>query len=462
MAATVAPAPVGIAGRCYPAIGSDIPTGSAIRSRGRCYPAIGSDIPTGSAIRSRGRCYPAIGSDIPTGAAIRGRGGGASAIRPRAAWRIACEARVVGIVRDQRHAGVGLLAQRHRQRDRGEQRYVELLGERAAAARAEDLEALAGRRDEGGHVLDHSRDLERELGRHLGGASRDPLRRGLRRRHDHERRLRQKLGQRHRDVAGSRREVDQQEVELPPGDVLEELLERLVQHRPAPDDRGVLLDEEADRHHADAAGRKRDDLAFRRDRGALGAEAQHPRDRVAPHVGVEHADAAALGAQRRREVGGQRRLPDAALSGSDADDVLHRGHRARRQLADPELRAQRGLLGVVEDVEVDAHRAHALERHHGVVHRALEVPADRAAGGRQRHGDGDVAVGPASIRRTMSSSTIERCSSGSMTARSASRISSVVGIAVFSQTVPGGPHAPRIQPPMSSTWRSRSQKPSER
>ena len=53
--------------------------------------------------------------------------------------------RVVGVGDDERHAGVGLLAQRHRERHLAEQRHVELVGEQLAAALAEDREALAGR-----------------------------------------------------------------------------------------------------------------------------------------------------------------------------------------------------------------------------------------------------------------------------------------------------------------------------
>ena len=52
---------------------------------------------------------------------------------------------VVGVGDDERHAGVGLLAQRHRQRHLAEQRHVELVGQLLAAALAEDREALARR-----------------------------------------------------------------------------------------------------------------------------------------------------------------------------------------------------------------------------------------------------------------------------------------------------------------------------
>ena len=177
--------------------------------------------------------------------------------------------RIVRIAEDERFAGVRLLAKRHRQRDLADERHVELVGELLAAALAEDREALARGGDEAGHVLDHARDLEVDLLRHLGRAARDLLRRRLRRRDDQELRLRQQLGERHRDVAGARREVDEQEVQLAPFDVLEELRQRLVQHRAAPDDRRVLLDEEADRHDLHAARLERQDLARpRRPRGA--------------------------------------------------------------------------------------------------------------------------------------------------------------------------------------------------
>ena len=127
-------------------------------------------------------------------------------------------------------------------------------------------------RDEAGHVLDDAGDLEVDLVGHLGRAARDLLGGRLRRRDEQEPRLREQLGERHRDVAGPRGQVDEQEVQLAPGDVLEELGQRLVEHRPAPDDGGVLLDEEPDRHDLDAAGRlQRHDLALGRDRRAAAA-----------------------------------------------------------------------------------------------------------------------------------------------------------------------------------------------
>ena len=54
------------------------------------------------------------------------------------------------------------------------------------------------------------------------------------------------LRDRDRDVAGAGRQVHEQDVEVAPVDVGEELLQRPVQHRPAPHDRGVVLGEHAD------------------------------------------------------------------------------------------------------------------------------------------------------------------------------------------------------------------------
>ena len=206
--------------------------------------------------------------------------------------------------------------------------------------------------------------------------------------------LRQQLGERHRDVAGPGRQVEQQVLQLAPGDVLEELLDRLVEHRAAPDDGRVLLDEEADRHHLDAAGRvQRQDLALAVDLG-FAVDAEHARDRVAVDVAVEGAGRVAFGGQRRGQVGGHRRLADAALAGGDADHVLDLGQRALRQLAAAERLLQVAFLLVGEDVEADRDLGHAVELGDLLGDRLFEVGADRAAGGGQRDDDLDPAARP--------------------------------------------------------------------
>src|SRR6476646_10604204 len=295
--------------------------------------------------------------------------------------------RRVGLRDHQRRTVIGVLAQRLGEWHLAQQRHVELVGEQLAAALAEDREALAVGRREAGHVLDHAEDLEVALLRHLGAALGDRLGRGLRRGDDHELGLRQQLGERHRDVAGPRRQVQQQVLELVPGDVLEELLDRLVPHRAAPDDGGVVLDEEADRHHLHPAGGvQRQDLALGVDLGFV-VDTEHARDRVAVDVAVERPGRVAFGGQRRGQVGGHRRLSDPALAGGDADHVFHLRQRALRQLAAAERLLQLAFLLVGEDVEADRDGGHAFELGDLAGDGLFEVGADRAAGGGQRDHD---------------------------------------------------------------------------
>ena len=88
----------------------------------------------------------------------------------------------------------------------------------------------------------------------------------------------------------------EQEVGVVPEHVGEELLERLVQHRPAPDDGLALGHEVADR---DAAARPYasggTSISSMTTGSTIGAE--HPRDRVAVDVGVDDADRVALRAR---------------------------------------------------------------------------------------------------------------------------------------------------------------------
>ena len=96
------------------------------------------------------------------------------------------------------------------------------------------------------------------------------------------------LEQRQRDVAGAGREVEQQHVEITPVDVGEELLERLVQHRPAPDDGLVLGTRKPVDHQPDAVCLDREHDPAQRDRRP--SHAEQVGHRVAPDVGIEQAD----------------------------------------------------------------------------------------------------------------------------------------------------------------------------
>ena len=128
-------------------------------------------------------------------------------------------------------AVVAALRHRGLDRDCADERRAGERGEALAAAAAEDRVARAVGRDELAHVLDDAEHLEVRAPGHVGDARRDLLR-ALRRRGDDEHLgLRQQARQRHLDVAGAGRHVDQQVVEVAPAHVGEELLERLGEDR---------------------------------------------------------------------------------------------------------------------------------------------------------------------------------------------------------------------------------------
>ena len=73
-----------------------------------------------------------------------------------------------------------------------------------------------------------------------------------------------------------------------PVHVGEELLERAMQHRAAPHHRGVVVEEETDRHQLEVVLHRRDDHLV--DEHRLLADAEHVRDRMSVDVRVEDAD----------------------------------------------------------------------------------------------------------------------------------------------------------------------------
>src|SRR5215467_1535381 len=106
-----------------------------------------------------------------------------------------------------------------------------------AAPLAEDVGfvATAGA-DEVAHVLDDAERRDVELLIHRDGTSAVRQRYLLRRRHDDRAGHRDGLTETERHVAGARRHVDDEIVEIHPLHFAKELLQRAVQHRPSPDD----------------------------------------------------------------------------------------------------------------------------------------------------------------------------------------------------------------------------------
>ena len=105
----------------------------------------------------------------------------------------------------------------------------------------------------------------------------------------------QQLRERDGDVAGAGRQVEQQDVEVAPEDVGQELLERPVQHRPAPGDRLVAPGEHAGRDDLHPVGLRRHEHALDLG-GAAVFQPEHARHAVAVDVGVEQPDGQARSA----------------------------------------------------------------------------------------------------------------------------------------------------------------------
>jgi hypothetical protein len=222
-----------------------------------------------------------------------------------------------------RVAAVGLLADAQVQRQRAEQRHAVLLGDALAAALAEDVLGVAAvAAHVHRHVLDDAQYRHLHLLEHAQRAARVQQRDVLRRGDDDRGGDRHALRQRELDVARARRQVDHQVIEVLPQRGGEQLLQVLGGHRPAPDRRRVLAEEQADRDRLHAVRLHRCDVLVVRALGLAG-QAEHHRDAGAVDVGVEHADLAALGGQRERQVHRGGGLAHAALAGGDGDDVAH-------------------------------------------------------------------------------------------------------------------------------------------
>ena len=137
---------------------------------------------------------------------------------------------------------------------------------------------------EPGHVLDDAGDPLSGLQCDRPGAFGDLRGRLLRCRDDQDLGVRNQLCDRDRDVAGAGRQVEQQDVEVAPEDVGEELLQRAVQHRSAPYHGRVALGELRDRDHLHVVRDRRHDHPL--DLGGPGVRAEHAGDGMAVDVGV--------------------------------------------------------------------------------------------------------------------------------------------------------------------------------
>ena len=146
-----------------------------------------------------------------------------------------------------------------------------------------------------------------------------------RRGHQHRAGQRHGLDQAELHVAGARRQIHDQVIELAPHHAAQELLHDAVQHRPAPDHGLVARVQQAHGDHLQPIGVHGQDLPLAEGlRLLLGAE--HQRHVGPVHVGIQQADRRAHAFQRDGQIHGDRRLAHAALAAGHGDEVLHAGN----------------------------------------------------------------------------------------------------------------------------------------
>ncbi len=138
------------------------------------------------------------------------------------------------------------------------------------------------------------------------------------------------LHERDDDIAGAGGQVDEEDVELTPLHLLQELADDLVEHGAAHDQGLVAGGDEADGDDFDPVRQVGLDLVVGPN-GGLARGAEHQRHIGAVDVGVNEADAIAQFRQSDGEIDRQRGLADAAFAGSDGDDGLDSGESGGRR-----------------------------------------------------------------------------------------------------------------------------------
>src|SRR5205085_11544415 len=177
------------------------------------------------------------------------------------------------------------------------------------------------------------------------------------------------------------------EIECAPLHVAEKLIERLHHHRTAPDHGRVGIGDQAERHCLYAVVLHRQDLLVTLVDLWTAVDPEHHLLRGAVDVGVEHADGVAEGAQGEREVRGDRRLADAALSGRNSDLVFDAGKDLSWW-----RRALRPGSGSRADIDLHPHAHHARHRFHSRLGIASDLRGRALVLRLEAHRERDVAT----------------------------------------------------------------------
>jgi hypothetical protein len=236
------------------------------------------------------------------------------------------------------------------------------------------------------HVLDHAEHRHVNFLEHRDSALDVEQRDLLRRRHNHAAVKRHALGDRELRVTRAGRQVEHQAIQLAPLDVEQKFRFELGDHRPAPDDRGLVVDKQRHRYVADSIPLQWDDAALGRERHRL-LDPDHHRHAWPVYVGVHQADAPSQRMHREREVHRDGRFADSALAAGYRDNVLHARDCPRlRYHGRGPRRALRSLL----NLHVDGR--HARHRRDRRLHLGRDFLDDFGFGRRHRDRDGHACV----------------------------------------------------------------------
>ena len=189
---------------------------------------------------------------------------------------------------------------------------------------------MAMRAGEVAHVLDDAEHLDVDLGKHLECLARVLQAHVAGRGNDDCAGERHGLHQRDDHVAGARRQIDDEVIEFAPIHLLQELADDLVQHGSAHDQGLVAGRDVADGDGLDAVRQIGFDAVAGADLGLLG-RAHHERNIGAVDVGVDEADALSEPGEGNGQVDGDGGFADAALAGTDCDDLGDAGQCDRRR-----------------------------------------------------------------------------------------------------------------------------------
>ena len=219
---------------------------------------------------------------------------------------------------DSRPAAIGLLPNTQVQRQAAKERHTVLSCHALATACAKDgFLVAATRANMRAHVLDDPQHRNRDLFEHAQRLASIQQRDILRGGHDQRAAEGHLLAERQLHIARSRRQIDDEVIDSAPVGVAQKLGQRLRHHRPPPDHRLILVHQIAHRHGAQTMAHDGRQPPVWTRLGRAAHIAQHARLTGAVQVGVQQADARAIGRERQGQVHGGGRFAHAALAGGD-------------------------------------------------------------------------------------------------------------------------------------------------